>query len=107
MTLSPCIEEYVRHRRSLGVCFHGEQVRLRAFLKSVGDLALPAISAESVRRYIDRKGPVTQAWFARFLHRRGVLSVRHRAAVRGSCAAAAAATEAARGVPPVHLPRAS
>jgi integrase/recombinase XerD len=66
MTLSPCIEEYVRHRRSLGVCFHGEQVRLRAFLKSVGDLALPAISADSVRRYIDGKGPVTQAWFARF-----------------------------------------
>jgi hypothetical protein len=66
MTLSQCIEEYVPHRRSLGVCFHGEQVRLRAFLKSAGDGALPAISAESVRRYIDGKGPVTQAWFSRF-----------------------------------------
>ena len=66
MTSSHCIDEYVRHRRSLGVCFHGEQVRLRAFLKSAADVALPAVSAESVRRYIDGKGPVTQAWFCRF-----------------------------------------
>ena len=40
MTLSTCIEEYVRHRRSLGVQFHGEQVQLSAFVKSVGDIAL-------------------------------------------------------------------
>jgi integrase/recombinase XerD len=66
MTLSPCIEEYVRHRRSLGVCFHGEQVRLRAFVKCVGDLTLADVTPEAVRRYIDGKGPVTQSWFCRF-----------------------------------------
>jgi integrase/recombinase XerD len=66
MTLSPCIEEYVRHRRSLGVCFHGEQVRLRALAKSVGDIALADVTPEAVRRYIDGKGPVTQSWFCRF-----------------------------------------
>jgi integrase/recombinase XerD len=66
MTLSTCIQEYVRHRRSLGVQFHGEQVQLSAFVKVVGDIALTAIDAEAVRRYIDGKGPVTHAWFSRF-----------------------------------------
>ena len=66
MTLSRCIEEYVRHRRSLGVCFHGEQVRLSALVKSVGDKALADVTPEAVRRYIDGKGPVTQSWFCRF-----------------------------------------
>ena len=64
--LTACIEEYVRHRRSLGVCFHGEQVRLSAFVKSVGDIALADVTPEAVRRYIDGKGPVTQSWFCRF-----------------------------------------
>jgi len=66
MTLSRCIDEYVRHRRSLGVCFHGEQVRLSAFVKSVGDLALADVTPEAVRRYLDGSGPVTQGWFCRF-----------------------------------------
>ena len=66
MTLSACIKEYVRHRRSLGVQFHGEQVQLSAFIKSVGDIALTAVDADAVRRYIDGKGPVTNAWFSRF-----------------------------------------
>ena len=66
MTLSRCIDEYVRHRRSLGVCFHGEQVRLSALVKSVGDIPLSDVTPEAVRRYIDGKGPVTQSWFCRF-----------------------------------------
>ena len=66
MTLSRCIDEYVRHRRSLGVCFHGEQVRLSALVKSVGDIPLADVTPEAVRRYIDGKGPVTQSWFCRF-----------------------------------------
>ncbi len=66
MTLTACINEYVRHRRSLGVHFHGEQVQLSAFAKSVGDVALTEITVEAVRRYLDAKGPVTRAWFSRF-----------------------------------------
>ena len=66
MTLSRCVDEYVRHRRSLGVCFHGEQVRLSALVKSVGDIALAEVTAEAVRHYIDGQGPVTQSWFCRF-----------------------------------------
>ena len=66
MTLSACINEYVRHRRSLGVYFHGEQVQLSAFAKSVGDVALADVTPDAVRRYLDGKGPVTRAWFARF-----------------------------------------
>ncbi len=49
MTLSACIDEYVRHRRSLGVLFHGEQVQLRAFAKSVGDVALADVTPERAR----------------------------------------------------------
>ena len=66
MTLSACIKEYVRHRRSLGVQFHGEQVQLTAFATSVGDVSLTDITPEAVRRYLDGKGPVTRAWFSRF-----------------------------------------
>jgi hypothetical protein len=66
MTLSTCIKEYVRHRRSLGVDFHSEQVQLCAFVKVVGDVALTAVDAEAVDRYIDGKGPVRRAWFSRF-----------------------------------------
>jgi integrase len=57
MTLSTCIKE-MRHRRSLGVQFHGEQVHER-LRRVVGDIALTAVDAEAVRRYIDGKGPVT------------------------------------------------
>jgi integrase len=50
----------------LGVCFHGEQVRLNALVKSVGDIAVSDVTAAAVRRYIDGTGPVTQSWFCRF-----------------------------------------
>jgi len=66
MTLSTCIKEYVRHRRSLGVQFHGAQVQLSALVKSVGDIEVTAVDAEAIRRYIDGRGPVTRAWFSRF-----------------------------------------
>ena len=43
MTLSQCLDEYIRHRRSLGVCFHGEQVRLSTFLRTVGDREIATV----------------------------------------------------------------
>ena len=52
MTLSTCIQEYVRHRRSLGVQFHGEQVQLSAFVKSVGDIAFTATVAGNTDVYV-------------------------------------------------------
>lgn len=66
MTLSHCIEEYVRHRRSLGVSFHGEQVRLSAFIKAVGDVEVPVVSSSAVSRYLEGRGPVTRSWFCRY-----------------------------------------
>ena len=66
MTLSHAIDAYVRHRRSLGVYFHGEQVRLTAFLKTVGDGAIDAVSPSAVRQYLDGRGPVTHSWFSRY-----------------------------------------
>jgi hypothetical protein len=53
MTLSTCIKEYVRHRRSLGVQFHGEQVQLSAFVKAVGDVALTARRCCRARPSVD------------------------------------------------------
>jgi integrase/recombinase XerD len=66
MTLSQCLDEYIRHRRSLGVCFHGEQVRLSTFLRTVGDREIATVTPQAVRRYIDGRGPVTQAWLSRY-----------------------------------------
>jgi integrase/recombinase XerD len=66
MTLAHAIDAYVRHRRSLGVDFHGEQVRLSAFLKTVGDVEIDAVSPIAVRQYLDGRGPVTHAWFCRY-----------------------------------------
>jgi site-specific recombinase XerD len=48
------------------VCFHGEEVRLRAFIKAVGDVELEKISPGAVRRYVDGTGPVTRNWFCKY-----------------------------------------
>lgn len=66
MKLSSCLDEYVRHRRSLGVCFHGEQVRLSTFLRTVRDREIETVTPQAVRRFIDGRGPITRSWFARF-----------------------------------------
>lgn len=66
MTLSSCLEAYVRHRRSLGICFHGEQVRLHTFLRTVGDREIETVSPDAVRRFLDGRGPVSPAWLARY-----------------------------------------
>ncbi|HZR25973.1 MAG TPA: tyrosine-type recombinase/integrase [Vicinamibacterales bacterium] len=66
MTLSHCLDAYVRHRRSLGICFHGEQVRLSTFLRIVGDREIDTVSPDAVRRFLDGRGPVSPAWLARY-----------------------------------------
>jgi integrase/recombinase XerD len=105
MTLSRCIDEYVRHRRSLGVCFHGEQVRLSAFVKSVGDRALADVTSEAVRRYLDGTWPVTPSMVLPLSHGHRLLSIRPHAAVRRPVADATATAEASWGVHPPHLLR--
>ena len=66
MKLCACIEQYVNYRRSLGACFHGEQVRLRAFGKAMGDIDLTDVEPEVVRRYLDGTGPITSFWLSKY-----------------------------------------
>lgn len=66
MKLSESVDQYLRHRRSLGACLRSEEVRLRAFIKAVGDVELKTISPEAVRRYLDGTGPVTNFWFCKY-----------------------------------------
>ena len=66
MKLAHCIDEYVNYRRSLGVCFHGEQVRLRSFGRAMGDVEVAEVTSEAVRRYLDGHGPITRFWLVKY-----------------------------------------
>jgi len=66
MKLAVCVESYVNYRRSLGVCFHGEQVRLRAFAKAMGDVGIASVTPQAVRRYLDGNGPITPFWLSKY-----------------------------------------
>jgi hypothetical protein len=64
MKLARAIEEYVKHKRSLGMVFKSNVVRLKAFLNQVGNVEVESITPEQVRAYLDgRPGPVTRYWF--------------------------------------------
>lgn len=66
MRLSHAIEAYITHKRSLGMGFRGEAVRLRAFVQAVGDGNMRQVRLPAVRLYLDGKGPVTSFWFAKY-----------------------------------------
>jgi len=66
MRLSQAVEEYIAHKRSLGMGFRSETVRLRAFIAAVGDQRLSRLQPEPVRRFLDGTGPVTMFWFSKY-----------------------------------------
>jgi integrase/recombinase XerD len=66
MKLSQAIETYIAYKRSLGMGFRGEDVRMHAFLKSVGDGDVGHVRPQAVRRYLDGNGPVTSFWFIKY-----------------------------------------
>jgi site-specific recombinase XerD len=66
MRLSQAIEKYVAHKRSLGMGFRSETVRLRAFIAAVGDQSLSRVRPEPVRKFLDGTGPVTMFWFSKY-----------------------------------------
>jgi site-specific recombinase XerD len=66
MKLALAIQEYVEHKRSLGMLFKSSTVRLKAFLKQLGDVELESITPEQVTVYLNgTPGPVTSFWFAK------------------------------------------
>src|ERR1700679_922276 len=64
MILSEAVEAYIVHKRSLGMGFRGEAVRLRAFVRTVGDRDMRRVGPAPVRRFLEGTGPITSFWFA-------------------------------------------
>ena len=66
MNLSEAVEAYIVHKRSLGMGFRGEAVRLRAFVKAVGDRDMRRVGPAPVQRFLEGAGPITSFWFAKY-----------------------------------------
>jgi len=56
MRLSQAIEKYIVHKRSLGMGFRSETVRLRALIAAVGDQSLSRVRPEPVRKFLIKLG---------------------------------------------------
>jgi integrase/recombinase XerD len=66
MILSEAVEMYILHKRSLGMGFRGEAVRLRAFVQFIGDRDMRRMGPAPVRRFLDGTGPITSFWFVKY-----------------------------------------
>ena len=66
MILSQAVEQYILHKRSLGMGFRGEAVRLRAFVKAIGDCDMNLIEPVPVLRFLEGNGPLTTFWFSKY-----------------------------------------
>ena len=66
MNLSKAVEGYIVHKRSLGMAFRSEAVRLHAFVKAVGNCDMRFTKPVEVRQYLDGTGPVTYFWFSKY-----------------------------------------
>jgi integrase len=67
MKLAALIEQYVEYKRSLGMVFKSQAVRLKAFLAEIGDVELDHIAPKQVLMHLDGKvGPTTYHWFSKY-----------------------------------------
>jgi site-specific recombinase XerD len=67
MKLAAAIQNYTDYKRSLGMVFHTDSRRLRAFLRQTGDVDLNRVLAKHVEGYLKgRGGPITSFWFAKY-----------------------------------------
>lgn len=67
MKLSQVIENYIDFKRSIGMRFESEAIRLRAFGKVVGDAeATDVIDEGTVLRYLNGSNQSTRSWHHRF-----------------------------------------
>lgn len=66
MILSQAVEQYILHKRSLGMGFHSEAVRLRAFVQAIGDCEMNLIEPAPVLRFVEGNGPLTTFWFSKY-----------------------------------------
>jgi len=66
MRLSQAVEQYILHKRSLGMGFRGEAVRLRAFVKAIGDCDMRLVKPAPVLRFLEGTGPLTSFWYSKY-----------------------------------------
>ena len=66
MRLSSVVESYIAHKRSLGMLFNSDAVRLRAYVKAMGDVDIRRIRPDAVRQFLYGLGPVTAYWFSKY-----------------------------------------
>jgi integrase/recombinase XerD len=66
MILSQAVEQYILHKRSLGMGFRSEAVRLRAFIQAIGDCEMNLIEPPQVLCFLEGNGPLTTFWFSKY-----------------------------------------
>jgi len=68
MRLSKAIEQYISHKRSLGMGYKSEATRLRAFVRAIGDRDMRLVTPGPVLEFLGGKctGPVTSFWFSKY-----------------------------------------
>jgi integrase/recombinase XerD len=68
MKLSKAVEQYILHKRSLGMRFKGQATQLRAFVKAVGDRDMQLVKPAPVVRFLEgsRNGSITSFWFCKY-----------------------------------------
>jgi site-specific recombinase XerD len=60
------VESYIVHKRSLGILFNSDAVRLRAYVKAMGDIDIRRVRPAAVRQFLYGVGPVTAYWFSKY-----------------------------------------
>jgi site-specific recombinase XerD len=60
------IAEFIEYKRSLGRRYTSRSIILRACVRVAGGLDIRKVTPDIVRKFVDGRGPVTNAWFARF-----------------------------------------
>lgn len=66
MKTERAIAEFIDYKQSLGRRYSCRSIILRAFARVAGGSDIRKVTPDIVRKFIDGRGPVTNAWFARF-----------------------------------------
>jgi len=62
MKLTAAVDEYVRHKRSLGMRFNTEARTLKSFCGALGDVSMAGVRPDRVYSFLAGSGPVTVFW---------------------------------------------
>ena len=62
MKLSDAIDEYVAHKRALGMEFTTEARLLRAFCRYTGNLSVDTVTTDQLQNYLDGDTPISSFW---------------------------------------------